>query len=421
MVQRGKTSLWAKPGSGKTVVGATAISDSFEFPCLLLATKRICELVWRQELDRWEHLAHLDAALLFGSPGKREVILSEQHDFYLLNYELLPWLCDTLKGHPWPFRSVMFDEISKMKHPGTRRFKKLRHRINESGVRFGLTGSPRGNSMLGLWGQTFMTNGPVLAPTMTAYKSAWFRPVDKEMRVWRPNPGAEEALREMAKPYAYSIPRSTAADEAKIRVVSIEMSKRTRQFYEQIDKELELEIEGHHIIAVEPGVRRGKKLQICSGAIYVPGKKVLHLHDAKMDALLDIHEEMQGQPLLVFYRFRHELERMQQAISGIKTINSVDSWINEGGTLAVHPQSAAHGLNLHVGGASTMVWFTLPDSQEMWEQGNRRLARTGQTEEVTSLVLSTRGTDEELISTQLERHGRLQDLLIDTADEEHHG
>jgi SNF2 family DNA or RNA helicase len=112
---------------------------------------------------------------------------------------------------------------------------------------------------------------------------------------------------------------------------------------------------------------------------------------------------------------------MQQAISGIKTINSVDSWINEGGTLAVHPQSAAHGLNLHVGGASTMVWFTLPDSQEMWEQGNRRLARTGQTEEVTSLVLSTRGTDEELISTQLERHGRLQDLLIDTADEEHHG
>jgi hypothetical protein len=139
------------------------------------------------------------------------------------------------------------------------------------------------------------------------------------------------------------------------------------------------------------------------------------VHEAKIEAFNEIVEEMQGEPLLVFYRFRHELERMRKARPGLLGIDDTDHWLKHGGELVVHPESAAHGLNLHVGGCSTSVWFTLPDSQELWEQGNRRLARKGQTEDVTALVLAIRNTIEDNVSRNLAAHGRLQDELIDAA------
>lgn len=421
LTRRRRSNLWAKPGSGKTVVGATAVSDMFEGPTLVTATKRICELVWRQELERWEHLAHLEARLLFGTPKKREQLLSSSADFYLINYELLPWLADTLAGAPWPFRSIIFDEISKMKHPGTRRFKKLRNPVLDIPVRIGLTGTPRGNSMLGVWGQTYMTNASPgrapLAATMTSFKAAWFRPVDAERRVWRPNKGAEEEIRAKIKPYAYAMPRETAAPEAKVVPVPVSVSAAVRRQYAALESDLTVEIDGHTIDAVEPAVNRGKRLQLCSGAIYVNRDRSewVEVHDAKVEAMAEIEDEMQGEPLLVFYRFRHELERMQKRLSSPRTIDDTAQWIKTGGTLLVHPESAAHGLNLHVGGCSRSVWFTLPDSQELWEQGNRRLARKGQKEEVRALVLAIQNTIEDNVARNLATHGRLQDHLIDAA------
>lgn len=421
IVARRRVSLWAKPGSGKTVVAATAVSDMFEGPTLVCATKRIAELVWRQELSRWDHLAHLDAVLLFGSPATREKLLASEADFYLINYELLPWLSDVLKGAPWPFSSVIFDEVSKLKWPNTRRFKRLRRPVLDIPVRVGLTGTPRGNAVLGLWGQLYMTGAThertPLAGSMGQYKAAWFHPVDRERRIWRPLSGAEEEIRGKAGRYAYSMPRETAAPEAKVIPVPVSLSPSVRRLYAALEADLEVEIDGHEIVGVEPSVNRGKLLQMCSGAIYTDRERThwVRVHDGKVEALVEIVEEMQGEPLLVFYRFRHELERMREVIPGLLTIDDADQWIRKGGTLAVHPESAAHGLNLHVGGCCRSVWFTLPDSQELWEQGNRRLARKGQTEEVRAMVLAIQNTLEDTVARNLAAHGRLQDELIDAA------
>jgi hypothetical protein len=421
LIRRRCASLWAKPGSGKTVVAATAVTDMFEGPTLVVATKRIAELVWRQELARWEHLAHLEPVLLFGSPKVRERLLAGSADFYLINYELLPWLADTLKGGPWPFSSLVWDEVSKMKWPGTRRFKKVRTPVQQIPVRFGLTGTPRGNSILGLWGQTFVTcatpEHTPLAQSMGHFKANWFYPVDRDRRVWRPYKDAEKDIRERSVRYAYSMPRETAAPEAKVVPVPVSVPASVRRAYEALQADLTVTIDGHEIVAVEPSVNRGKLLQLCSGAIYTNPDRTewVRVHDAKVEALVEIVEEMQGDPLLVFYRFRHELERMHAAIDGLLEIGDTERWLKEGGTLAVHPESAAHGLNLHVGGCSTSVWFTLPDSQELWEQGNRRLARTGQTEEVRALVLALQNTIEDNVARNLAAHGRLQDALIDAA------
>jgi len=421
LVRRRRASLWAKPGSGKTVVAATAVADMFEGPTLVVATKRIAELVWRQELAAWDHLAHLEPVLLFGSPAVREKLLASSADFYLINYELLPWLADTLRGGPWPFASIIWDEVSKMKWPGTRRFKKVRTPVQDIPVRIGLTGTPRGNSILGLWGQSFVTcatpEHTPLAQSMGHYKARWFYPVDPDRRVWRPLSGAEEEIRGMSDRYAYSMPRETAAPEARVVPVSVTVNAATRRLYAALEADLSVEIGGHEIVAVEPSVNRGKLLQLCSGAIYTTADRShwVQVHDAKIEALGEIVEEMQGEPLLVFYRFRHELERMQNLIPGLLTIEDAEKWLREGGTLAVHPESAAHGLNLHVGGCSTSVWFTLPDSQELWEQGNRRLARKGQKEEVRALVLALQNTIEDNVARNLAAHGRLQDALIDAA------
>jgi hypothetical protein len=251
---------------------------------------------------------------------------------------------------------------------------------------------------------------------MAHYKAQHFHPVDKERRVWRPLSGAEEVIRGKADRFAYSMPRETAAPEAKIVPVSVSIPPSVRRLYAKLEADLEIEVDGHEIIAVDPAGNRGKRLQICSGAVYTGDEdQWVKIHDAKIEALVEIVEEMQGEPLLVFYRFRHELERMHDAIDGILEIGQAEKWLKEGGTLAVHPESAAHGLNLHVGGCCRSVWFTLPDSQELWEQGNRRLARKGQTEEVRALVLAIQNTVEDTVARNLAAHGRLQDALIDAA------
>jgi len=426
LVARERASLWAKPGTGKTVVAATALEEMFGAPTLIVATRRICELVWAQEFARWEHLAHLKTALLTGKhgPAKRLKHLASDADYFLINYELLPWLADELQGQPWPFGSVVFDEVSKLKWPGTRRFKKIRKPVLDIPIRFGLTGTPRGNSVMGLWGQTYVTcathDHTPLAPTMARFKTRWFWPVDKERRIWRiwkALSGTEEELRKRAAPYAYAMPRSTAAKEARVIPVPVPMAAKTRKLYNKLEVDLEVEIDGEMITAVEPGVMRGKLLQICSGAIYTAqgDEEYAILGTDKLDALDEIIEEMQGAPLLVFYRFRHELYRIRERHKDIKTIDDADDWIANGGVLVANPQAVAHGLNLHVGGCSTSVWYTLPDSQELWEQGNRRLARTGQTEEVRALVLATANTIEERVAASLAQHGKLQDELIDAA------
>ena len=415
--QRRKLAVWSKPGSGKTVIALTAVEEMFLERVLIVGTKRIVEHVWRQEAALWEHLQHLEMDLLTGTPKQREKTLRESNARYLLiNYELLPWLLDLLKRDLSMFEGIIFDELSKMKAPASKRFKKMRIPILKVPVRIGLTGTPRGNSMMGLWSQTYCTHGPVLGETFTHFKTRYFFPVDQNRVIWIPYADTEDRLRNKMKPYAYVTPPEAASPEAKINLVPVGLPPVVKKLYEELERELTVDHSGVELTAIEPAQMRNKLLQISSGAVYHGlESEWVHVHDAKIDALGDLVDEMQGDQLLIFFRYRHELERIQKRIPDVVGIDKVDDWLNgKHCNLCVHPASAAHGLNLHVGGASQACWYSLPESQELWEQGNRRLARKGQKKQAISHVLFAVNTKEEKVADALKSHGRLQDLLLET-------
>jgi hypothetical protein len=235
-----------------------------------------------------------------------------------------------------------------------------------------------------------------------------------------PRPGAEKKIHKKLRPFAYATPIADAAPEAKLNFIPVMIPAAARKLYADLEKNLEITVRGELIQALEMGVMRGKLLQITSGAIYYgkgSDKDWVPIHDAKIDALAELVEELQGSQLLIMFRFKHEQERILKRFGRICTdINGLDKWLSGSKQLlSVHPASAAHGLNLHEGGASDQCWFTLPDSQELWEQGNRRLARKGQTQEVVANVLTVQGTKEESIARDLKIHGNLQDALMASA------
>lgn len=407
-----KCCLWAKPGAGKTTVALTAVDGLFCSKVLIVGTKRIIDLVWRQEAAAWSHLKDCTFEMITGTPAQRLAKLQSPAQYHLINYELLEWLVDATKG-AWPYDAIIFDEVSKMKAPGTNRFIKMRQVIGAVPVRIGLTGTPRGNSILGLWGQLFMTAGPVLAPTMSDYKARWFYPVDDKRLIWRPNAGAEAEIKRIAAPYVHVPPENKTTDDAIINPVMIELPPAAQAIYDELERELMVSVDGKDIIATNEAIMRGKLLQVSSGAVYDHGtSNWTHLHDAKLDALEELLDELDGEQVLIFYRFKHEQERLQARWP--KMTNDIRRWL--GGSpqlLGLHPQSGGHGLNLHVGGCCTQVWLSLPDSLELWEQGNHRLARTGQEREVTAHVLTVAGGVEEKLVRSLAGLARMEAQLIE--------
>ena len=416
MQARQKLAVWSKPGSGKTVMALTALEDMFPSRVLIVGSKRIIQHVWRQEARLWEHLQHITFEIIQGPPQKRRELLRGTETRYLLiNYELLVWLLEELEGDLSDFDAIVFDELSKMGDPGSKRFKKLRKAILKVPYRIGLTGTPRGNSLMRIWAQTWCTSGAVLEKTFTQFKTRYFFPVDDKRVIWVPYADTESNLRKRLQPYAYATPPEAASKEARINTIPVEIPASARKIYETLENDLEVTIGTAEIVAIQPAQRRNKLIQIASGAVYHghDGEWVA-VHDAKITALKDFVEDMQGEQLLVFFRYKHELQRIQEQFKDVATIDQVDAWIAGGHQiLAVHPASAAHGLNLHRGGCTTALWMSLPESQELWEQGNRRLARKGQRNEVVSHILFAVNTKEQQVADGLRSHGQLQDLLLE--------
>jgi len=407
-----KCCLWAKPGSGKTAVALTAVDGLFCERVLIVGTKRIIDLVWRQEAEAWSHLKDCTFEMITGTPAQRAQKLKSPAQYHCISYENLVWLVDATKGK-FPYDAIIFDEITKMKAAGTNRFIKMRQVIGKVPVRIGLTGTPRGNSMLGLWGQMFMTAGPVLAPTMSDFKARWFYPVDNRRLIWRPVAGAEAAIKEVVAPFVHVMPDPPVAHDARINPVMIELPPTAQAVYDTLERELMVEVEGKDIIATNEAIMRGKLLQASSGGIYEQGSvNWVHIHDAKLDALDDLLEELDGEQILVAYRYKHELERIM-ARWPEATID-IGAWLKgRNQMLVLHPASAGHGLNLHTGGCCTQVWFSLPDSHELFVQMNHRLARTGQERAVTAHVLTVAGGVEEKLVRYLAGLARAEAQMIE--------
>ena len=432
MAERKQMAALLKMGLGKTVITLTALADLGVGRALVFAPAPVVARdVWGREARAWEHTAKADVAALRGSPQARKMLLKNREGrrgmaVEVCSYENALWLTDTVDLAS-RYQAIVFDELSKVKAPGTARFRRLRARSMEVPIRFGLTGSPVGNRLLDLWGEMFMVAGEKpLGGTYSGYRARYFVPEGRDPRfaTWRlRDAAAAREIHERVAPYAFSLDEKLASQrlpEVRVSPVYLPMPSVGLELEKQLAAECTARLaSGEELRAIGASALGMKVRQLCSGAVYLkPGEPEWSpVHDAKLEALHEILDEQQGEPVLVFYWFAHEAERILKAFPHARLATdqaALDAWDKrEVPLLLAHPQSAGHGLNLQAGG-STVVWFALPWSHELWEQGNGRLARPGQQSPWVTAIPLLVGESDSAVYSILREKGETQRELMDS-------
>lgn len=416
-------------GLGKTVSSLTAIellmNDYFDADrVLVIAPLRVADDTWAREIEKWDHLQHLRISKVLGSAAVRRKALKADADIYVINRENVEWLVSEY-GSKWPFDTVIIDELSSFKNPSSKRFRALR-RVRPLMKRVvGLTGTPAPNSLMDLWSQIYLLDqGERLGKTITAFRDRYFTPGARNGHVvydWKEKQEAEQRIYAAISDIVVSMKAEDWLDmpDRIDRVVPVLLDEKSRDQYKKLEKDLLLPFLDGDVVANTAAILSNKLLQMANGAVYDEDRGVKHIHDAKLDALEDIVEAANGHPVLVFYSYKHDLERIQNRFKqaqtlrkGVKGNQDIADW-NAGKIplLAVHPASAGHGLNLQDGG-NLIVWFGLNWSLELYQQANARLHRQGQQRSVIVHHLITEGTMDEDVMTALEGKAVSQDALM---------
>ncbi len=421
--------LFLDMGLGKTAITLTAVNDlrynRFQVrKVLVIAPKKVAEDTWTREVDKWDHLKLLRVIPVLGTEKKRIKALNSPGDVYVLSRDNVQWLVEYYRNS-WPFDMVVVDELSSFKNPSAKRFKKLclvRPHIKRM---VGLTGTPAPNGLMDLWAQVFLLDsGQRLESTVSAYREHYFQPDQRNReRVFNymPKIGAEDLINQKIKDICISLSAKDylTLPERIDNVRYIKLDAKAQARYDELQREMLLEIDETTIDAGSAAVLSNKLLQLCNGAIYDEGRNVIDIHDNKLEAFLEIVEAAQGKPLLVFYNFQHDLARLQKIlsktglrVSELRNPQSIDTWNNKQiDVLLAHPASAAYGLNLQAGG-NIIVWYGLNWSLELYQQANARLYRQGQTEAVIIHHLVVAGAMDEEVMGALENKRVTQDDLL---------
>jgi len=419
--------LFLDMGMGKTVCALTAVAellyDRFEvIRVLVIAPLRVAEDTWSREVEKWDHLKHLKISKVLGSERERIAALNEKADIYVINRENVEWLVDYYgNGKFWPFDMVIIDELSSFKSPKARRFRALR-KVRPLIKRIvGLTGTPAPNGLIDLWAQIYLLDqGERLGKTITGYRDRYFEP-DKRSRTviysWKPKPQAEKAIYEKISDICVSMRAEDWLEmpERIDRVIPVQLPQEARDKYRQLERDLLLPFADGDVVANTAAVLSNKLLQLANGAVYDENGGVKVLHNAKLEALEDVIEAANGKPVLVFYTYRHDLDRLKTYFPKARTLDTakdISDW-NSGkiSMLLAHPASTGHGLNLQAGG-NIIVWFGLTWSLELYQQANARLHRQGQKESVIVHHLVAVDTVDEDVMKALEGKATTQEALI---------
>ncbi len=417
-------------GLGKSVITLTALFDlcldSFLVrKVLVIAPLRVAKNTWPSEIAKWDHLNGLTYSVAVGSETERKAALWQRALVYIINRENVQWLIED-SGIPFDFDMVVIDELSSFKSYQAKRFRALL-KVRPSVKRIvGLTGTPSSNGLMDLWAEyRLLDMGQRLGRYITHYRARYFQPDKRNGQVvfsYKPLPGAEDAIYEKISDITISM---RAADhlqmpECVFNEVKVELSEKERQTYDTMRAEMVVSLGGEEVDAGNAAALGNKLSQMANGAVYGEDKRVLPIHDRKLDALEDLIEAANGKPVLVAYWFQHDRERIAARLhklhipfSTMDTSESIDRW-NRGElpVALIHPASAGHGLNLQAGG-STLVWFGLTWSLELYQQTNARLWRQGQTDTVVIHHIIAADTIDERIMAALSKKEETQSALID--------
>lgn len=414
----------------KTVTTLTALFDllfdSFEISkVLIVAPLRVARYTWPQEIEKWEHLSLLTYSVAVGTEAERLAALKAKADIYIINRENVAWLVNN--SHlPFDYDMVVIDELSSFKNHQSMRFKALMKARPKVKRIVGLTGTPSSNGLMDLYAEfKLLDMGERLGRFIGQYRTAYFKPGKSNGYVvysYVPLPGAEDAIYDKISDITISM---RATDHLKMPELisseyTVELSEKEREKYNSLKQELVLQVPDGEVTAANAAALTGKLSQMANGAIYNDSGEIVPIHDRKLDALEDIIEAANGKPVLVAYWFKHDLTRISERLNklgivyqSLQSDASIQRW--NSGKLAVgliHPASAGHGLNLQSGG-STLVWFGLTWSLELYQQTNARLWRQGQTSETVVIQhIVTNSTVDGQIMKALEAKDTSQAALI---------
>lgn len=396
-------------GLGKTSVVLTEtigeLNDMKLSRPLIVGPKKVIESTWTDEIEKWDHLTGLTISKILGNETERIAAIKAPADMYAVTVDFFVWLVNYW-GEDWPYDAIIVDESSKFKSPSSNRTKALMKVSGLSRRVTLLTGTPMPESYLDLWSQIFILDGGErLGRTQTAFRNRFFYPgivSNGFVKKWVLRPYAQEEIHRIISDIAVSMSAADYLDlKPRIDIVqTIELSDKDRKAYKQFERNRVLELDGGTVTAANMAGLYNKLLQFCNGAVYDTESNYHIVNTAKMEALEENIEALQGQPVIVFYQFRSDAERIIRDIPGAvfyKGPKELYDW-NAGRikVLLAHAASAGHGLNMQDGGRH-MLWYGLPWSLEQYLQAVRRLDRQGQKGTVINKAILVKGTVEELV------------------------
>lgn len=394
--------------------------DSFQIrKVLIIAPLRVARDTWPAEVEKWDHLQGLTYSVAVGTEAERKAALMQKAQVYLINRENVPWLIEG-SGLPFDYDMVVIDEMSSFKSHQAKRFKSLMK--VRPGIRrvVGLTGTPSANGLMDLWAEFRLLDlGQRLGRFIGNYRNTYFVPDKRNQQMvfsYKPKPGAEQAIYNQISDITISMKNTDYLKLPKLVMneINVRLSETEWQHYQTLKDELVLSLNGKEIDAVNAAALSGKLLQLANGAVYDENGGVAHIHECKIDALEDIIEAANGKPVLIAYWFKHDRTRILDRFPAeqLDGEESIRRW-NAGKipVALIHPASAGHGLNLQAGG-STLVWFSLTWSLELYQQTNARLWRQGQKETVVIHHLVAKNTIDEDVMSALEKKETGQAALL---------
>lgn len=423
-------------GLGKTSITLTALNDLlFDYfdahRILVVAPLRVARNTWSDEIEKWDHLKDLQFSIAVGTEAERLSALKRQADIYIINRENLQWLIEK-SDVPFDFDMVVIDELSSFKNHQAKRFKSLMKVRPKVKRMVGLTGTPSSNGLMDLFAEfKILDMGARLGRFIGQYRMTYFKPDKMNGPIvysYKPLLGAEQAIYEKISDITISM---KAADHLKMPELInskylVHLSEKEKKKYEDMKAELVLALPEGEITAANAASLSGKLSQMANGAVYADDESILSIHDRKLDALEDIIEAANGKTVLVAYWFKHDLMRIEERLKSkdipfekLDSDASIKKW-NKGElpVALIHPASAVHGLNLQSGG-STLVWFGITWSLELYQQTVARLYRQGQSEgTVTNIHIVTKNTIDERIMKALLEKDKTQSALIDAVKAE---
>lgn len=425
IIKNPTAAVFLEMGLGKSVIALTAILElcleRFEISrVLVIAPLRVARDTWPAEIQKWDHLKDLTYSVAVGTANERRAALRQKTFVHIINRENVQWLIED-SCIPWQYDMVVIDELSSFKSHQSKRFKSLMRA--RPGVRrmVGLTGTPSSNGLMDLWSEfRVLDMGKRLGRFITHYREQFFEPDRRNgMQVfsYRPRAGAEREIYRRIGDITISM---RSADylkmpECVMNTVPVKLNSTEFEVYEEMESKMVTELDGVEIDAVNAAALTGKLCQLANGAIYTPDGNTVFFHERKLDALEDLIEGANGKPVLVAYWYKYDLARIQERfkVRELKSSKDITDW-NAGKipVAVIHPASAGHGLNLQAGG-STLIWFGLTWSLELYQQTNARLWRQGQQAETVVIHhIITRGTVDEDVMQSLSEKDRSQASLM---------